>query len=197
MRGRRSTIKNKISIKHGSTLVANVGPGDGSFFRHLIFNTDVGQRSTDGAPQTIKNAAKTDEQCNVGDEIRYVNICIQCSPRGADSTNIKDDCGWLEWGLIWQQEEGSAMAVTNIGTDNLGVLLGRFARQNAIMSGCFPIGSRQSMSADLHIKIPKRMGNLRIGTSCRLYCYARGSSSTDTRTDSFRLLVSSQFKSYS
>ncbi len=193
----RSQIKSKVSIKHGSTLLDNSGPGVGSFFRHLVFNTDVGQRSTDGAVQTIQNAAKTDEQCMVGDIIKYVNICIQCSPRGADSTNLKDDSGWLEWGLVWQQEEGTAMAVTNIGVEQLGVLLGRMFRQNAIMSGCFPIGSRQSMSADLHIKIPPRMGKLRIGTSCRLYCYVRGSSSTDTRTDSNRLIVSSQFKTYS
>ncbi len=188
--------KGKVPIKHGSTLLDNTGPGVGSFFKHVIFVTKGGVRTTVGGPKIIQSESSTDETCQVGDIIKYVNICIQCSPRGADSTNIKDDTGWLEWAVFWQNEAAVTMGVTNIGTDTLGVLSGRTFRQDAIMSGCFPLGSRQAMSADLHIKIPKRMCNIRLGNTLQIMCYARGSLSTDTRTDSFRLLVSSQYKSY-
>ncbi len=189
--------KGKVPIKHGSTLLDNTGPGVGSFFRHVVYETKAGGRTTSGAPKVIKSEASTDETCEVGDVIKYVNICLECSPRGADSTNIKDDTGWLEWAIFWQDQTNDVLTTANIGTDTLGVLSGRMYRQDAIMSGCFPLGSRQAMSADLHIKIPKRMCRLRIGNKLQILCYARGSLSTDTRTDSFRLLVSSQFKSYS
>ncbi len=189
--------RGKVPIKHGSTLLDNTGPGVGSFFKHVIWKTDVGNRTTTGGPKIIKSEASTDETCNVGDTIKYVNICMECSPRGADSTNIKDDTGWLEWAVFWQDQTPTVMLVTNIGTETLGVLSGRTYRQDAIMSGCFPIGARQSMAQDLHIKIPKRMCTLKLGSQLQIMCYLRGSSSTDTRTDSNRLLVSSQFKAYS
>ncbi len=197
MRHRPRLTLNKVPIKHGSTLLDNTGPGVGSFFAHVIWRTEVGGRVAAGQPKDIKVNASTDEECNVGDIIKYVNICIQAAPRGADSTNIKEDTGWLEWAIFWQSQSATVMTVANIGTDTLGVLNGRTYREDAIMSGCFPVGSRQSMSQDLHIKIPKRMCKLRMGNTLKIMCYMRGSSSTDTRTDSVRLLVSSQFKSYS
>ncbi len=189
--------RGKVPVKHGSTLLDNSGPGVGSFFKHVIWETEVGIRSSAGNEKTIKPEASTGRDCNVGDVIKYVNICIECSPRGADSTNIKDDTGWLEWAIFWQDQGTTTLSVANIGTDTLGVLSGRAFRQDSIMSGCFPLGSRQAMSSDLHIKIPKRMCQLRMGSTLQIMCYCRGSLSTDTRTDSFRLLVSSQFKAYS
>ncbi len=192
-----SVLRGKNPIKHGSTLLDNTGPGVGSFFTHIIYQTNVGGRSLGGGPQTIKAQASTDETCMVGDIVKYLNVCIECGPRGATSTNVKEDGGWLEWGVFWQREEPTNLAVTNIGTDNLGVLLGRMYRENAIMSGCFPLGSTQTMSADLKIKVPDRMQKIKVGDLMKITCYARGTLSTDTRTDSFRLLVSSQFKAYS
>ncbi len=196
MRHRKVRLtKGKNGVKHGSTLLDNTGPGVGSFFKHVIYEVPV-ERSVNGAPQTIQESQVTDETCQVSDIIKYVNICIQCSPRGVDSSNLKDDIGWLEWAIFWQRESTKTLTVANIGVETLGVLNGRTFRENAIMSGCFPIGSRQSMSSDLHIKIPARCCKLKIGDKLQIMCYARGSSSTDTRSDSFRLLVSSQFKSY-
>ncbi len=189
--------RNKVPVKHGSTLVDNTGPGVGSFFKHVIWETETGPRVNTGANQTIKTQADNARDCNVGDLIKYVNICMQCSPRGAESTNIADDTGWLEWAVFWQDQASTTLSVANIGTETLGVLSGRAYRADAIMSGCFPVGARQSMSADLHIKIPKRMCSLKIGSTLQIMCYVRGSSSTDTRTDSNRLIVSSQFKAYS
>lgn len=189
--------KGKVPIKHGSSLIANTGPGDGSFFKHVIWDTAAGPRNAAGNQKTIKTEANTGRECNVGDIIKYVNICIEAAPRGADSTNIKDDTGWLEWAIYWQDANTVVLTVANIGVETLGVLSGRAYRQDAVMSGCFPLGSRQAMSTDLHIKIPKRMCQLKFGSTLSIMCYVRGSSSTDTRTDSTRLIVSSQFKTYS
>ncbi len=189
--------KGKVPVKHGSSLIANTGPGDGSFFKHVIWETEAGGRNTAGNNKVIKSEANIGRDCNVGDIIKYVNICIECAPRGADSTNIKDDTGWLEWAIFWEDQGSVTLTTANIGTENLGVLSGRAFRADALMSGCFPLGSRQAMAQDLHLKIPKRMCQLRMGNTLQIMCYARGSSSTDTRTDSYRLLVSSQYKAYS
>ncbi len=187
----------KVPIKHSSTLLANIGPGDGSFFGHVIFQTKVGPRIQTGATQNLADFATNESVCTVGDIIKYVNICLECSPRGADSTNIKDDSGWLEWAVVWQEEDSIDPSVVNIGVLTLGCIASHAYRQNCLLTGCFPVGSRQSMAQDLKIKLPKKCTRLRQGSLLKIYCYLRGSSSTDTRTDSNRLVVSSHFKSYS
>ncbi len=187
----------KVPIKHSSTLLANIGPGDGSFFNHEIFKTRVGARTGAGSTQTMRDSSNNEEICQVGDVIKYVNICLECSPRGADSTNIKDDSGWLEWAVVWQEEDDIDPNVSNIGVSTLGVICSHMFRQNCLLTGCFPVGSRQSMVQDIKIKLPRKCTRLRQGSFLSIYCYIRGSSSTDTRTDSNRLLVSSHFKSYS
>ncbi len=192
---RRVTI-GKTAVKHASTLVDNTGPGVGSFFGHVIFETEVGARATGGANRTIKVDATTGRIVNVGDLIKYVNVCLECSPRGADSTNIKDDSGWLEWALITQKENTTQPTVVNIGVLTLPVIAANFYREDCLMTGCFPVGSRQSMSVDLKFKLPRKCCNIRLGHRLVLLCYLRGSSSTDTRTDSNRLIASSMFKCY-
>ncbi len=194
---RKRITMGKTPIKHASTLLANIGPGDGSFFGHVIFQTNVGQRIQSGASQVLQDASSNNDICMVGDIVKYVNICLECAPRGADSTNIKDDTGWLEWALVWQEERDTAPNVTNIGVETLGVVCSHAFRENCLLTGCFPVGSRQSMSTDLKIKLPQKCIKLRQGAILKIFCYLRGSSSTDTRTDSNRLIVSSMFKSYS
>ncbi len=158
--------------------------------------TTVGKRSSDGAVQILNIQQKTDEFCMVGGQIKYLNACIECSPRGAEPTNLLDNSGWLEWGVIWQVEELDDLAITNIGTEQLGVLLNRMYRNNCLMTGCIPIGARQSMITDIKLKVPDRMQKLTIGSIFKIFCYFRSSSSTDVRTDSHRLLVSTQYKTY-
>ncbi len=187
----------KVAIKHASTLVDNTGPGVGSFFKHIIFETDVGNRQTSGAVKIIKAEADTGRVVNVGDIIKYVNVCLEASPRGVDSTNIKDDSGWLEWALVTQQEANLAPTVANIGVESLGVVCSQVFREDCLMTGCFPVGSRQSMSVDLKFKLPAKCCRIRRGHILHMFCYIRGSSSTDTRTDSTRLICSSMFKAYS
>ncbi len=198
MRHRRTFRKSrgKTSIKHGSTLVDNTGPGVGSFFVHRIYNVQAADRVAAGSPTNIQATQSTDETTMVGSQVYYANVCLQCSPRGAEPTNVLDNAGWLEWAVYWTRENDTDLLVTNIGTEMLGVLNGRTFRQDAIMSGCFPIGTRQAMSQDIKIKIPSRCCTLRQGDKLKIACYVRTSLSTDTRTDSHRLIASSQYKSY-
>ncbi len=196
MRHRKRVTAGKTPIKHASTLVDNTGPGVGSFFAHTIYETDVGLRPIGGGVKTIKDSATTGKICNVGDIVKYINVTWECSPRGADSTNIKDDAGFLEWALVFQRERDSSPNTSNIGVETLGVVCTNFFREDCLMTGCFPVGSRQSMCLTLPFKLPEKCTKLRMGFILKMFCYLRGSSSTDTRTDSNRLLVSSHFKSY-
>ncbi len=196
MRHRVRLTKGKTGIKHGSTLVDNTGQGVGSVFSHKIYVTKVGTRNASGAAETIRNSQTTDEVVNVGDIIKYVNICLQCSPRGAEPTNPLDNAGWLEWAIFWQREKDVDPTVANLGTETLGVVCGRAFRENTLLTGCFPLGTNQANSVDIKIKLPARCCKIKIGDVLRIACHVRTSSSTDVRTDSHRLIASSMFKNY-
>ncbi len=197
MHRRKRLTKDKVGVKHASTLLANSGPGDGSFFAHVVYETKVGARALSGVTEILRAEENTGRIVMTGDIIRYVNMCIQNSPRGADSTNIKDDSGWLEWAIVWQREKDAAPTVANIGTETLGVICSRAFRENCFMTGCMPYGSRQSNAIDIKFKLPDKCCKIKMGDILKLIVYVRGSSSTDTRTDSNRVIVSSHFKTYS
>ncbi len=197
MRHFRRETRGKIPVKHSSTLVDNTGPGVGSFFIHEIFKTDVGVRTTGGGVQNIQSKATTEAVCRVGDTIKYINICLECSPRGANPTDDNDNAGWLEWAVVYQKERAADILVTNIGVATIGVIASHSFREDCIMTGCFPLGTKQAMAQDIKLKIPRRMSRLKIGSIIRIFCYVRTSKSTDTRTDSHRLIASSHFKCYS
>ncbi len=189
----------KDPVKHSSTLVDDTGAGVGSFFAHVIYKTDVGQRIVSGAVQSIRQKETTEEEVMIGDIVKYVNICLQCSPRGADPTILNENAGWLEWAVVWQQEATTLIVptVANIGVLTLGVICSHVFRQNCLMTGCFPIGTRQAMAQDIKIKLPKKCTKILMGSRLTCLCYIRTSKTTDTRTDSHRLIASSHFKSYS
>jgi len=193
----RRVTAGKVPVKHASTLLDNTGPAVGSFFGHVIFDTTVGLRLTAGGVQTIKDSATTEENCNVGDIIKYVNICLECSPRGAQPTNPLDNSGWLEWAIVYQKERATPPTVTNIGVLTLGCICSHAFREDCILTGCFPIGTAQAMSQDIKIKLPQRMCRLKLGSILRIFCFIRTSNSSDMRTDSHRLIASSHFKVYS
>ncbi len=196
MRHRRVTM-GKNSIKHSSTLLDNTGSGVGSFFGHLIYQANAGVRDVTGAIKVIKAQATTENIVNVGDIIKYVNVCLECSPRGVIPTNELDNAGWLEWALVWFNENSVTLNVTNIGVGTLGHLATNYYRGDCLMTGCFPVGTKQSMSVDLKFKLPRKAVRVNLGSQLLMLCYFRSSSSTDTRTDSHRLLASSHFKAYS
>lgn len=186
----------KVPIKHATTLVDNTGSGVGSFFDMVIYKTNVGDRAISGGVKTIQDQSNTEEICQVGDIIKYVNICLQASPRGVTPTDDLDNAGWLEWAVVFSEESTLDVTTANIGVLTLGVCCSHFYRENCIMTGCFPIGTKQAMAQDIKIKLPKKCTRLRMGYKLRIYCYVRTSKSTDTRTDSHRLIASAHFKSY-
>lgn len=186
----------KQGVKHFSTLVDDTGPGVGSFFGHVVYLTDTGARTSSGAEATVKERATTGKVCNVGDIIKYIHVCLQCTPRGVQPTNELDNAGWLEWALVFQREIDVSPTVANIGVLTLGNVCTNFYREDCLMTGCFPIGTKQSMSVDLPFKLPDKCSRLRKGYLLKVFCYVRTSKSTDTRTDSHRLLASSGFKCY-
>ncbi len=188
--------RGQVAIKHSSTLVDNTGPGVGSLFSHVIFNTESA-RGTSGGVQNLRNFINTEEQVEVGDIIKYVNICLECSPRGVEPTNVLDNAGWLEWAVFWQRETDKSVGVANIGLLTVGVISSHQFRENCLLTGCFPIGTRQAMAQDIKIKIPRRCCKIKLGDKLRITCYIRTSNSGDMRTDSHRLIASSMFKAYS
>ncbi len=183
----------KDPLKHSSTLLANVGSGSVPSV-HTVFFTDVGARLATGATQVIKDTAATDATCNAGDIIKFVNICIQCAPRGLD--NVANN-GWLEWAIVSQSENTQLMGLTSLGTQTLGDTANKQYRNNCLLTGCIPLGLNQGNSLDLKIKIPPKWTKLRVGSILMLFVYFRSQSSTDVRTDSHRIVLSSIFKAYS
>ncbi len=196
MRHRRVTL-GKVPIKHSSTLVDNTGQGVATIFGHVIYRTQIGLRVLTGGVQTIQNSSTTENTVNVGNIIKYVNICLEACPRGATPTNPADNCAWLEWAVVWQRERDATPLTTNIGVATLGVVCSHAYRENCLMTGCFPIGTQQAMSQDIKIKLPKKCCYVKMGDILTVFCFVRTSSSTDTRTDSHRLIASSHFKVYS
>ncbi len=185
--------KTKEGVKHSSTTLANIGSGSTPTV-HTIYVTDVGVRTTTGGTQTIKDVATTSRECNVGDIIKYINSCIQCAPR---LINVEDNNGWLEYALVLQKEQTQLMGNTNLGTQTLQDTATKQYRGNCLWTGCIPLGMNQGNSVDLKMKIPRIYEKVKIGTILILFLFFRSVDSTDVRTDSHRLVVSSIFKCYS
>ncbi len=188
---RLSQIKNPV--KHSSTILANVGSGSIPTVHSVLF-TDVGIRSATGGAQVIKDTASTDGTCNVGDIVKYTNMCIECAPRLLDTAN---NSGWLEWAVVFLQEATQLVGLTNLGISTLGDVCNKQFRNNCLLSGCMPMGTNQANSMDLKIKIPPQFQKLKVGSILILFGYFRSAASADVRTDSHRLLMSSIFKAYS
>ncbi len=188
---RLATYKN--SVKHSSTLLSNIGSGSVPSV-HTIYFTEAGIRSTTGGNQVIQEQANTSGQINTGDIVKYVNICVQVAPR---LLNVEDNNGWLEWALVRQQEVTGLMGLTNLGTQTLQDTANKQFRNNCMLTGCIPLGLNQGNSQDMKIKIPKMWEKIKIGGILILFLYFRSVDSTDVRTDSHRIVVSSIFKAYS
>ncbi len=185
----------KGATKHASTLVDNTGPGVGSLFVHTIYET-ASDRAIGGGIQILSDKQDNENLVREGDVIKYVNICLECSPRGVEPTDVLDNAGWLEWAVYMNRTVVRDPAVTNLGVATLGVISSHVFRGNCLMTGCFPIGTRQAMSQDIKIKVPKLYCKIQLGDKMLVACYVRTSKSTDTRTDSHRLIASSMYKTY-
>ncbi len=197
MRRRRIRIATlKDAIKKADTLVANIGQGSTPTV-FIIANTDVGARLSTGAAQTIRQDQTTSNILNVGDVVKYINVCIEVASRnitGGEPT--AQDNGWLEWALVCQQENHQNMASTSVGTLTLGNVASNQYRRNCLYTGCIPVGSRQPNSVDMKFKIPPKFQKFLIGQTLSLFVFFRSTLTTDVRTDSTRVILSTIYKAY-
>ncbi len=181
----------KDPIKKSTTLLANIGSSSPVTTVKLV---TVPDRSAGGATQTIRADQTTDSEANVGDIVKYVNICIEAANRDANVEAV--DSGWLEWAVGFQKETSGALAITNLGTKTLMDVAVKTLRGDCLMTGCIPIGSIQPITQNIIIKIPKNKVKLQLGSNMNLYCYFRSVESTDVRTDNVRLVASAIYKLY-
>jgi len=193
---RRVTL-GKDAIQKSITQVKNIGQGTATINEFKIVQTDVGARSTLGNEVNIIKEQTTGNTGNVGNIIKYVNVCIEVASRSiTGGVATPEDNGWLEYAVVKQKEGDVLPAVTNFGTQTLGVICNQVFRGDCIWSGCIPIGSQQPIVLDMKIKIPKIFQKLQRGSKLSMYYYYRSVSSADVRTDSHRIIVSTIYKLY-
>ncbi len=184
----------KEPIKKATTFIATVGTASTPTAVTLAI---CPTRSSTGADVTIRDDQDTSNQCNVGDIIKYVNICIEVGPRieqGAQ-TDI-DNNGWLEYAVVYQKERSLDIPATQLGLQTLGAVATKMYRGECFYTGCIPVGAQQPNVLDIKIKIPKNFIKFQLGSNFKIYCYFRSVNSADIRTDSHKLIVSSIYKNY-
>ncbi len=189
----RRTTANKGHSKHAGTLVVAMH-GPGSIPSELRFvETEAGARSVDGTVQSYADERRTDETCNIGDQIKFVNCFIETGPR-LDSNQIGQ--GWLEWVVLGGQENDISIPITNLGTQTLGVVANRMFPGQCLMSGMFPIGRDQPNSVAISLKVPKKYEYLKFGSELRIVIYFRTANSTETGTNNVKSFISYIYNAY-
>ncbi len=191
---RRQTL-GKNSVKHSQTILANVGSASVPT-RLIVIQTDVGDRLVSGAAQIVKDQATTGNTCNVGDIVKYVNICIQCSPRTTIDPN-DDSTGWLEYACVFQEEQAELMTTGSLGTQTLMDTANKQYREMCFFTGCMPIGDAQSNSVDLKLKIPRKFTKITVGNNLSIFAFFRSNNSAAVGTSTNRLIMSAIYKAYS
>lgn len=187
----------KDATKHSVTLLSNIGQGTGAPTKLQIFDT-ANARSATGSTLVIKDTATTAGLVNVGNIIKYLNLCIEAGPRWiTGDVATKDDNGWIEYALVTQTEREQDMASTNLGIQTLGDIATKQYRGDCLFTGCFPIGASQPASLDIKIKIPPKSTKMKVGSNMNLYYVFRSVNSADVRTDSHRVITSALYKVYS
>ncbi len=187
----------KDPIKHSATNLANIGNGSQVTNHTLItvlFRTVIGDTTT------IKDVANTSTLCNVGDIIKYVNICVEVGARVNEppATEQAENNGWLEWAVVYTKEQVQVgIPSTNLGVRTVGDIAIKMFRGDCLLTGCIPVGALQPIVQDIVIKIPKNKIKLQIGSEMTFISHLRTVNSTDVRTDSHRLLTSTIYKCYS
>ena len=179
--------------KHSGTKVHTIGPGTAAIPFHVLRESQVGDRNPAGNNDTIQLGRAYDEECNIGDKCKYLNVHILCGPRAlTDQNNV----GWIEWAIAMHKGLDPIPTVTNIGTSTLGDIITKYLRNECILTGAVPVGLNQTGVAEIRIKVPSTKITLRAGDEWILYLYARTVSSTETATNSFRVISSFNFKNY-
>lgn len=194
-RRRRSLLTRlKVPIQHAGTFIGNQG-GATAPHSMTIVETETGARTTTGTAQSTKSFASTDETCNIGDTIKYVNLFLQAASREVETGDDRN--GWLEWALVCVKESETAVPITQLGTLTLGQVCTNMFRNECIFTGAMPIGLTQGNYLPIKIKIPRSKQKLRIGDQWRFITYFRDVKATSTSTSAIRVIKSYMYKSYS
>ncbi len=192
-RTRRVTL-GKEAIKHSHTRVDVIGNGSAVTTLGLI-QTGAGDRSTDGTESTIQNSANTGKILLVSDIVKYINIIIQAATTQAGKTS--STMGWVEWAVVWRNEELVTIPSTNIGTKTLGDIASQMFRGDCIMTGQFPVAEFLPNQTVIPLKLPKKAVKWKIGNQLVLYFLFRDSDVTNLETDTIKVISSAHFKVYS
>ncbi len=184
--------KNKQKLAHAHSLVVTHGPGSVPT-KFILTETQGGARSLSGAGSAVQSSRDTEETCQVGDLIKYLNIFIQTSSKNA-ALNV--NMGWLEWAVVCKREADADIPITQLGVSTLGVVANQMYRNECILTGNFPLGLDVPNSVPIIVKLPKTKQYLTLGDTYVLFVYYRTSSSTETATDSVKSVLSTIFNSY-
>ncbi len=183
-----------MPVNHADTAVFNVGASSAPSV-HIILDTEVGARTTTGGAQTIQVGQGTNEEVNVGSQVKYINLFLQGATKAPGAPTV-DDVGWLEWAVVMVKETETVLPITNLGTLTVGVVANHMYRNECIWTGCLPIGGIQPNYQEIKIKVPKFKQKIRIGDQWRFIIAYRDVKATSTGTDDVRIVSSVMFKSW-
>ncbi len=186
-------LRGKAYEKHSDTLISVIGPATDPIPDILIRDSEVGDRDPAGGTDTIQLGRGTNEECNVGDICKFINITVQASPRIIDTIA---NTGWLEWAFCIMKGSDPEPARTNLGTQTLGDIMTKYMRNMCIFTGAIPIGASQPAVATISLKIPRSKQRLVQGDVWRFFFLPRTASSTETGTATFKVLTSFNYKNY-
>lgn len=191
-RRKRRKLAGKAYEKHSDTLISVVGPGTVVIPSLLIRDSEVGDRSPDGNTDTIQLGRGNNEECNVGDVCKYINIHMQVGPRATQTVSE----GWIEWAFCIMKGSDPEPTKTNLGTNTLGDVMTKYLRNNCIFTGAIPVGTAQTAVAEISLKIPENRQRLVQGDLWRLFFLPRTVDATDTGTATFMVISSFNYKNY-
>ncbi len=186
-------LRNKAYEKHSDTLISVIGPGTAVIPSMLVRDTEQGDRNPAGATDTIQLGRGNNEECNQGDICKYINITVAAGPRttGADSS-----LGWLEWAFCIMKGSDPEPTKANLGTNTLGDIMTKYLRNKCIFTGTIPMGLAQCSVAEIKLKIPNMSQRLVLGDEWRFFFIPRTVVSTDTATNTFKVVTSFNYKNY-
>lgn len=195
-RFRKKLLIGKASEQHAGTKVHTIGPGTVVTAEHIVRDSEVGARDPAGGNDTIQLGRSFEEECNIGDLCKFVNIFIQVSPRDLADPLQATRLGWLEWAFCCIKEDTASPTNTNLGTQTLGNVCTTYLRHDCLLTGNIPIGALQPNSASIQIKLPKAKIKLTVGDVWKLFLHLRTASTTESVTNSHRVITSYIYRNY-
>ncbi len=195
-RFRKALTRGKVSEQHSGTKVHTIGPGTVVTAEHVIRDSQVGARDPDGGNDTIQLGRSFEQECNIGDLCKYINLFIQVAPRTlGDPPNVVT-MGWLEWAVCLVKADTLPPTNTNLGIQTLGDVCTKYLRHDCIYTGNIPVGTTQPNNASISLKIPKAKIKLTVGDEWILFLHFRTTSATETGTTNVRVITSFMYRNY-